>query len=127
MNDVQTMYAYHKQGHTLQETGDYFNLSKQAISQAFKRNGYEVQPARKRFPKDGAAILAYIRDYKAQYQDTPTYKAIALHVTGDARNNGNMYRMVETLVELGYLYRAGANDEVLMLTQPQPPIPERVK
>lgn len=81
----------------------------------------------KRFPEHGAAIIAFIRDYKAQYQDTPSYKAIAEAVTGDERNNGNVYRMVERLIELGYLYRAGASGDVLMLIQPQPKIPEAAK
>lgn len=127
---VQDMYDYHAEGHSLAEVGAQFGVTRQLVSKTFQRYGYKVQERStrpKRFPEHGAAIIAFIRDYKAQYQDTPSYKAIAEAVTGDERNNGNVYRMVERLIELGYLYRAGASGDVLMLIQPQPKIPEAAK
>lgn len=121
------MYVYYRNGHNLRETGEHFDKSKQAVSQAFRRSHLETGRRKStQLPIHGAAILKFIYDYKTKFQDTPSYKAIAAAVTGDERNNGNVYRMVERLIELGYLYRAGASGDVLMLTQPQPKLPEEM-
>lgn len=68
---------------------------------------YEDNPYHDTEKLNTQKILEFVRAYYKEHGIPPTQPDIAEHVTGNRKNAGNLHRLIENLIEEGFLERKG--------------------
>ncbi len=114
-------------GLSMREVGERYGVTSQAVQQTMSTHidDYDTKRHDRPHPRPVAdkykqGILDCIRDYRAKYEVSPSRETIAEVVTGKASNAGNISKLIQELIDEGWLYKLPMEANNLVLCKPQP-------